>query len=71
MSEALLEYETLSGEEVDAILRGEDLVEWRKTHEKAATPPAPTTPADGVTEEGDAADGKRADDGRPTEGFAY
>ncbi|MDJ0521373.1 MAG: ATP-dependent zinc metalloprotease FtsH [Planctomycetota bacterium] len=71
VSEALLEHETLSGEEVNAILRGEDLEEWRKGHEKASTPTPPGAPAGDATAEDEAKDGERADDGRPAEGFAY
>jgi cell division protease FtsH len=68
VAQALLIHETLSGEEVNAILRGEDITALRAAEAKAAPPPAPT---DDVEEGESADDGKRADDGRPAEGFAY
>ncbi len=68
VTEALLEFETLSGEEVSAILRGEDLVAWREAQEKNK-PQAPTAPSDPKDEL--AGGEERSDDGRPAEGFAY
>ncbi len=41
LAEALLEYETLSGEEVAALLRGEDI----RTRDKVAKPPASDAPS--------------------------
>ncbi|MDX2275236.1 MAG: ATP-dependent zinc metalloprotease FtsH [Hyphomonadaceae bacterium] len=47
LSEALLEYESLSGEEIAMVLRGEKL----NRPEDAPTPPSPPTPALPVTDE--------------------
>ena len=47
LSEALLEYESLSGEEIAAVLRGEKL----NRPEDQPAPPSPPTPALPVTDE--------------------
>ncbi len=47
LSEALLEYESLTGDEIAAVLRGEKL----NRPEDAPTPPAPPTPALPITDE--------------------
>jgi cell division protease FtsH len=60
---ALLVHETLSGEEVEAILRGEDVAELRRT---AAPPAAPARPESGAAGQEPLADGSK-----PVEGFAY
>jgi cell division protease FtsH len=39
IADGLLKYETLTGEEVSAILRGDDLDEFRVARERSATPP--------------------------------
>jgi len=66
LAEALLEFETLTGEEVEAILRGEDIHAIRQESE-------PRTPAPEVAEEGEQAPetDPRADGKKPLEGFAY
>ena len=65
IAEALLLYETLSAEEVNALLRGEDLGALRKdAAAKNPSPPLPGSPATSPDED-------RAEDGRPAEGFAY
>ena len=66
VAQALLVHETLNGEEVKALLRGEDIEAYRKAHESASPPPSSAVPQDESP-----AEGKRAEDGRPAEGYAY
>jgi len=66
VAEGLLEFETLSGEDVSAILRGEDLHAWRQAQEKnrkTSPPAASDAPEPGEIEP--------EDDGHPAEGFAF
>ena len=70
IAQALLMYETISGEEVQALLAGTSVEDLRPT----PTTPAPDTPtpqrADPERDMG-RADERRPEGGRPTEGFAY
>ena len=64
MADALLEFETLNGDEVEAILRGEDLTEVRRR----ATPPAPDARA---SAEPSSPEKPVPESGKAAEGFAY
>ena len=64
VAQALLARETLSGEEVMAIMRGEELPELPK----ASAPPPPLPQR---APEGDGAAREARDGGKPLEGFAY
>jgi cell division protease FtsH len=61
VADALLEYETLSGEEVAAVLKGEDLAEWRKARGEPPPPRPEPKPREEIRPEG----------ARPAEGYAY
>jgi cell division protease FtsH len=66
VADALLLYETLSGEEVEAIVRGDDIHEIRRTSEPPPlSPPATDEPQGQPTED------PLPDDGKPLEGYAY
>ncbi len=67
LAAALLEFETLNGEEVEAILRGEDIHEIRRELEPPAAEPEPTPGAEPTSPEQD----PQADGGKPVEGYAY
>jgi cell division protease FtsH len=65
VADALLEFETLTGEEVAAVLKGEDLGEWRK----ARGEPPPSRPEGRA--ESKPREEIRPEGARPAEGYAY
>ena len=67
LAEALLEFETLNGEEVEAILRGEDIHESRR--ESESSPPESETVSDADASALDP--DPQTEGGRPLEGYAY
>ena len=69
LSEALLEFETLNGEEVEAILRGEDIHEIRR--ELEPPPPEPEAATDADVESSLAESDPQSEGGKPLEGYAY
>jgi cell division protease FtsH len=67
VADALLEYETLTGEEVAAVLKGEDLAEWRR----ARGEPPPSRPNEARPTEAKPREEIRPEGARPAEGYAY
>jgi len=65
VAEALLTYETLTAEEVEAAMRDEDIEALRARKRSAEPSPASSTGEAGAGDE------KPAEDGSPAEGFAY
>ncbi len=45
LSKALLEYETLSGDEIKALLRGEPIIRYSSDDDKPSKPPRPSVPS--------------------------
>ncbi|MHC5009652.1 MAG: ATP-dependent zinc metalloprotease FtsH, partial [Planctomycetota bacterium] len=68
VAEALLAYETLTGEEVSAILRGEDISAIRSAKEQGASPTQEAAPG---AEAASSDEDSLPEGGKPLEGFAY
>ena len=71
VADALMEFETLDGEEVEALLRGDDIREMRLAAKRKSDDGAGSSGAPDEAPEEAAAGEEPRDDGKPLEGFAY